>query len=117
MSATATCDRGYILDHVVPAVPELTEGSMWDLTNPDATIVLTSNGHKALLPIHLGQRVTILGPPIWLWNSMEMAFGERAVPATGHNQYNNNYNSDHALLGLASLERPLTSTNQCPILL
>ena len=49
--AIATYDRGYILEHVVPAVPELTEGSMWDLTDPDATIVLTRNNGASTLQI------------------------------------------------------------------
>ena len=47
----ATYDRGYILDHLVPAVPDLTEGSTWGITNPQATIVLTQNNHAPALQI------------------------------------------------------------------
>ena len=138
--ATATCDCGYIIDHMVPAVLELTEGSIWGLTDPAASIVLTSNNsvptlhiddwirrqghdpwrgieatvvrcptnttdHQALLPIHVGQIIIVLGPPIWLWNSMAMASGEYAVLATAHKHHNNNNHSDHALLGLVPVER------------
>ena len=49
----------------------------------------------------------ILGPPIWLWHRLDVASGEYAVPATTHNQHNDHYNSDHALLGLVPLARQL----------
>ena len=139
----ATHDREYILNHIVPAVPSIREGSVWDLADPNATIVLTrcnrtanielgnlarhrstdpwrgveataiqgptaDNDNEALLPVQLGQRITILGAPIWIWSNMGMVAGEFAVPATTYNQRNHHHNRDHALLGLVPLSCLLT---------
>ena len=76
----------------------------------------SDNNHQALLPIQRGQWITILGPPIWLWATMDMASGECLVPATTHKHHNTNQNKDHALLGLVSLGRLLTRSALCPIL-
>ena len=39
--ATATYDRGYIVDHILPSVASILDGSMWQLGESDTTIVLT----------------------------------------------------------------------------
>ena len=66
--------------------------------------------HEAPLPVHVGQRITILGSPIWLWSTTDMVAGEYAVPATTDNRHNVHYNSYHALLGLVPRSRLLTRT-------
>ena len=52
MLAIATYDRGYTLEHVAPAVTQVTEGSMWDLTDLDAAIVLTRDNIAPTLQIN-----------------------------------------------------------------
>ena len=144
MLVTATYDKDYINRHLIPAVASLEEGSMWDITQPGTTIVLTQrnravtaqiydwvsrhrhdpwrgieaivardlndpNAHEALLPTTIGQHITILGPPIWVWADANLVNGGYALPATTFNNHNTHQHSDHCLLGLVPLASLLTT--------
>ena len=73
--------------------------------------------HHGLLTVQVGEKITILGPPIWLWGSLDMASGEYVVRASAHNPHNHHLHSDHALLGLVPPERLLTCITGGPIFL
>ena len=47
--ATATYDRGYILDHVLPNAHNIPEGPIWGMRHTDSTIVLARNNRAATL--------------------------------------------------------------------
>ena len=49
--ATATHTREYIVGHIIPVVPTIHEGSVWDLADPNATIVLTRRNRTANLQL------------------------------------------------------------------
>ena len=61
--ATATYDRGYIMNHVLPQVPTIPEESVWELGRPDTTVVLARNNIAPTLLIQdwSATRVPILG--------------------------------------------------------
>ena len=141
---TATHDRDFINRHLIPATATIEEGSIWDITQPDATIVLTQrnravttkiydwvarhrddpwrgleaivardlndpSAHEALLPTTIGQYITILGPPIWVWADTDLVNGGYALPATTFNTHNLQQHSVHCLLGLVPLANLLTN--------
>ena len=73
--------------------------------------------HDVLLPINVGDHITLIGPPIWVWETDDLIAGEYHVPATTFNVQNHNPFNDHALLGLVPLSRLLPRTTSRPILL
>ena len=74
-------------------------------------------GHYVVLPINAGDNKTIIGPPIWVWETDDLIAGEYHAPATTFNKQNHNPFNDHALLGLVPLSRLLPRTIRRPILL
>ena len=49
---TAAHDRDYVNDHLLPAAMSLEEGSMWDITQLGATIVLTQRNRAVTTQIY-----------------------------------------------------------------
>ena len=110
---------------MLPAAPQIVEGSIWDLTDPEATIVLAQRSITAHIDIYkwtrqhqadqwrgitVGHRVALVSPPFWLWRATDILSGEYVVVATTFNYIlDNQYNDqDHATLGLVLLARLLT---------
>ena len=69
----------------------------------EAIVAYTDNRyqhHDALLPIHTGQCITLIGPPVWFWENGDVVAGEYDVPANTFNQRIAHIHSYRALLGL-----------------
>ena len=71
--------------------------------------------HDALLPVAIGDRITFIGPPIWVWLTDDLVAGEYYVPATTFNSHHLHIHSDHAMLGLVPLMQLLPQTTRRPI--
>ena len=69
----------------------------------------TSNHHHdIILTLGIGQVVTVLTPPFWVWRNSDLLSGEYVGALTFTYNPHNQYHSDlHAYLGLVPLPRLL----------